>query len=371
MIVLCCGTDHVPFETLIGLHLLIQDHSVSLSRNRRGRLWLLRRAVLSTPALKTSARVNTHVIVSTPSTREYTDFYRAVTYACDLDCQDPRDHVYAVLSMVKWGKHEKPILPDYSKSRLGLYFEIMMAIQDIPIPVDGPWTSAIPLWRKGLEIFGLVGLSLQEVVAADATTTDVIEVQQYLPMDLIGQSQTSNIYTMFEDGRWQHGGRPVQPEGSDFGSDKCVEWSSPSPFHCILTDQGRTFLVFVSYKEGSIAAEETEDGNVSILMSEKRLASRAFFGPLALGLVARKQADGQSYIEGLALIYEPRWCVLRFKPSPPDWLFDRVYLKAEDVKDSVRSITSLDGRRIIPSHGKVRTGEQFIRESQGSGSLDF
>lgn len=52
-----------------------------------------------------------------PGERE--DLLKVLQESERLMCQDPRDKVYAVLSMVDWGELQ-PTRPDYSEGRLSL-----------------------------------------------------------------------------------------------------------------------------------------------------------------------------------------------------------------------------------------------------------
>ncbi|KAF2170712.1 hypothetical protein M409DRAFT_19526 [Zasmidium cellare ATCC 36951] len=80
----------------------------------------------------------------------------AISFTWDRECQDPRDHVYGILSLVKWTK--PPILPDYIKSRfdvaieaiahLDQWFAIFATLHFVRLQDDARCTEMFSPWRQ-------------------------------------------------------------------------------------------------------------------------------------------------------------------------------------------------------------------------------
>lgn len=109
-IVLCCGCTRTPLYSLYGM-LLAMEYLKCLSDDTIDRAWpLLRAGAFSWSSSERSLE----------------------TLMCDvlpLSCTDPRDKVYAILSMVNWRRRrEEPIYPDYTLDPLSLASKVLTRI---------------------------------------------------------------------------------------------------------------------------------------------------------------------------------------------------------------------------------------------------
>lgn len=110
-IVLCCGGTRTPLYSLYGM-LLAMEHLRCLSDEIIDKSWpLLRAGAFSW------------------SSSENESLQTLMRDVLPLDCADPRDKVYAVLSMVNWRRRrEEPIYPDYTLDPLSLASKVLPRI---------------------------------------------------------------------------------------------------------------------------------------------------------------------------------------------------------------------------------------------------
>lgn len=123
-IVMCCGRTRTPLYLLYGM-LLAMEYLRCLSNETIDKAWpLLRAGAFSW------------------SSSENESLETLMGDVLALDCTDPRDKVYAVLSMVNWRRrHEEPIYPDYTLDSLSLASKVLVrTLQDGgEIRLDDAW----------------------------------------------------------------------------------------------------------------------------------------------------------------------------------------------------------------------------------------
>jgi hypothetical protein len=81
---------------------------------------------------------------------------RLTTYLAqmyDMDCQDVRDRVFSVLSLVEWGFHEAlPLLPDYNMSLHRLASELMWRLDEMHTSHVNPIVIALDLGKEPTQV---------------------------------------------------------------------------------------------------------------------------------------------------------------------------------------------------------------------------
>lgn len=109
-IILCCGCTRVPLYSLYGMFLAM-EYLGHLSVEDTEKAWpLLRAGAFSWSSSEKSLETLMSDVLA-------------------LDCADPRDKVYSVLSMVNWRRRdEEPIYPDYTLDALSLASEVLPRI---------------------------------------------------------------------------------------------------------------------------------------------------------------------------------------------------------------------------------------------------
>lgn len=109
-IILCCGGTRVPLYSLYGMFLTM-EYLGHLSGTDTEKAWpLLRAGAFSWSSREKSLETLMSDVLA-------------------LDCSDPRDKVYSVLSMINWRqRNEKPIYPDYTLDALSLASEVLPRI---------------------------------------------------------------------------------------------------------------------------------------------------------------------------------------------------------------------------------------------------
>lgn len=106
-IILCCGCTRTSLYSLYGMFLAM-EYLEHLSVNDTTKAW---------PLLRAGA-------FSWSSSEK--DLKTLMSDVGALNCTDPRDKVYSVLSMVDWRRrHEKPIYPDYTIDALSLASKVL------------------------------------------------------------------------------------------------------------------------------------------------------------------------------------------------------------------------------------------------------
>lgn len=109
-IILCCGRTRVPLYSLYGMFLTM-EYLGHLNVEDTEKAWpLLRAGAFSWSSREKSLETLMSDVLA-------------------LDCADPRDKVYSVLSMVNWRRRdEDPIYPDYTLDALSLASEVLPRI---------------------------------------------------------------------------------------------------------------------------------------------------------------------------------------------------------------------------------------------------
>ncbi|KUI64000.1 Heterokaryon incompatibility protein 6 [Cytospora mali] len=389
-IVLCCGTDHTPFGTLVGLYWWsFYDHTVSgkpnLFEQAARHLWLVRRTILLKTERQFRDLVGIHMMLATPGAPRQKSLREFMGEANHFMCQDPRDKVYGLLSMVYWGKLE-PIQPDYSKGVISLYSEVVATIHEelLEWGTGGrPWISLGAPADDALKALGLMDSSPQPLDFTNTAPAGVIEVRRSPWAEEVPRAEPTYTFGQFSSikvgdrgqiklcisfsgCRWQLDEPPARlMAASEVSNIEAGTWWRPYRLHIILTNQGEACLVFTRvYMEPGI----------SILKLNGPQFSHDV-GPVVMGLVMRRHTDGHSRIIGHALIQEPGDCVLKYQalgledPNDGQTTMGTIVTKREcrDGSGHVRSVV-LSGVETAPLYGITRPGEAFIKELQGSGT---
>ena len=120
---MCCGKDAVRIELVQGLLKVMIHETAKQSRPRMRRLRLPGTPLPKRSDLKAKTQMITFACSN--SNMHSSHLREWIPRVMDLKCQDPRDTIYALLSLIRW-KHSdsKPICVDYEKSALVLAMEV-------------------------------------------------------------------------------------------------------------------------------------------------------------------------------------------------------------------------------------------------------
>lgn len=376
---LCCGSDHGSFEQLLDLY----DLSDFLQRLREmegfwridSGLRLKDRRCKLTPApgvtyvacmsIKETLLPHLKILRFTGTARRAgTTLSDAMTSLelSDFVCQDPRDKIYGILSMIKWGKLN-PIQPDYSKGLLSLYFEVIKTIGQ----EERWWWKYYFAANQTLKTLGLMGSSLQELVDHGVVSADVIEIRQS-PWSEVANSNIGNsasrkrvdgghneLSFYFGDCGWQLGEpwKSASPETAFLDLPELVEWeASRFLMKLILTQQGQACLV---------CSNPSIELGASILKVNGPEFS-CDVGPVVMGIVMEKQPDGRSQIVGNAMIRELGDYVLKYEEERfKGTIVTKGVCRDGSDQPVIVELGVVNGE---PWYGMKKTWEDYIKDSQ-------
>jgi hypothetical protein len=135
-ITLCCGMDHQPLMNFLALSLLVGhwivwpgifgnvvDHVLGILPDSSSRtLHMSIKPQASSLYWETKAQRGSLSAGAAPDMRP-TNLPRLLPFMADFQCEDPRDKIYGIRSLIDWRGHAAPF-PDYSKDVFGLAVEI-------------------------------------------------------------------------------------------------------------------------------------------------------------------------------------------------------------------------------------------------------
>lgn len=374
-IILCCGADYIPdFETLYTFTLRRKIYPRARLVKKLSRLLYRHYGFASRFAFGFSHRppywMDFYYRVITADQAMGFSLIRIIQETSHLLCQAPRDKVYGLLAMVYWGMRN-PIQPDYSKGRLGLFIEVLLALKAEDNPIRG-FCPASSYSRPDLiyKVLELENSSLRKLNCTDAMIADVIELRQSpaaWPKPIYhkteeGSGGRADRYITFRGCRWQFDEPPAGPMAvKPLEFRFCREVIS----QMILTDQGEACFVHTEAKMGPGVSIARLNG----LQVEE---DECDIGPTVLGLVMEKHADGQFRVTNLALIHEAEDCDLKYGMFCPGGPIGGTVITRTGCRDAVDQLISIYLRDVkdTPSYGIRRTGVEFFKHLQELGSGD-
>lgn len=135
-IVIYCGDDSAPFALLAGQlyvvrllrnlrrwHLSVIHHQMLRPKTYFWAMWLSVRRV-SVQASENLVSTSSIVVAGTRQNRYLVPMRRNLRWLNGLECGDPRDVIYATLSLVDWNNRPR-VQPDYSKSCVQLALDVL------------------------------------------------------------------------------------------------------------------------------------------------------------------------------------------------------------------------------------------------------
>lgn len=374
-VVLCCGTDHVSFGTLGGLCWMarmedeVEGFPVDGTRiqtivrlldsksQRRFRFCAILNQQLGRGSLIHAAQANL-------SERSHISevFYESR----HLICQDPRDKVYGILTMVDWNGQD-PIQPDYSKGRLGVFIELIAASYR-KLEYGFSKDRIIDLMGCASESLQLEGSSLQELGCRgpNAMVADMIELQQPTWAKMTyhntegGSGGRTELFLSFCNSGWQLNEVPA----SSVAGLSYVHSHVPGLFRglypsvlMVVTDQGDAWFIVMN---GCLEAGQW-------IVKLRALPGQTSMGSLVYGLLMVRDVDGELRVKDCILIYEPQACALGYEVGPGDPCRQKrievtVVTKSgscQDGEDKLKDIP-LYSVALPPFHGIRRLNEEFI-----------
>lgn len=380
-IVLCCGTDHIPFATLSAFVLIAEDPRYDLFRtfgeeiflNRVAKGWrLLRRPWVSFIVCRRWSYVplRAHLrfgAISTPGSGRL-PLHSLISQTRYLECCDPRDKVYGLLSTVDWGDRN-PIQPDYSKSMLSLYIEVMTVIyKELEERGHGNLLGEFNETARAALNYDFLGACVHRLGDTNAVVTDVIEVRE-LPWLEAAQTKlrdgkNTQLCISFGDRKWQLD-EPLESLSADLkpqNEDARSQWWD-RPLRIFITDQGDACLVEYSWGiEPGVSILKLNGPKLDVSQGSHDT------WPVVMGLVAYKASpSSETWIAGDALIYELGDCVLKYRLDGAFWDGDPVGMVV--TKGMCRDGSDQLGSRVLPTrlqsapvYGIRRKWEDFIKD---------
>ncbi|KAL0935662.1 heterokaryon incompatibility [Colletotrichum truncatum] len=168
---MCCGDDVVPLQALDGFRVIICQ---AAARGMFPGWWADFRSALQAinpwKENNASSRLTNilnynfaqhHMDLATRPNTKLLPLGEAAEITFGLDCQDPRDKVYALSALIDWGKVE-PIQADYSIELFALAIDVFLKIAQLEIIGGSP-----EFYDPRMELIPALGLTTQTAEVAE------------------------------------------------------------------------------------------------------------------------------------------------------------------------------------------------------------
>ncbi|KAI3317523.1 hypothetical protein HD806DRAFT_514862 [Xylariaceae sp. AK1471] len=210
---LLCGEDHVLAQTLYGLVTIINNDLIpysSISEPWNRDIPLLRRTInlaveascLSNhvPRLRGISTRPKHMHALSPKRIDRQGLFMALRLSQSLQCDDIRDRVYALISIVDWGPL-KTIQPDYDRD----VYDLMLSILQLSIPQLANMKKAMKWATQTHKING----RFEDTICHKRISADDIQVLELIDCLQIGVQTNPKLAQAIHDRRHDIKDRPA------------------------------------------------------------------------------------------------------------------------------------------------------------------